>query len=94
MTTARKNESHTNRDFVLTEDEQKDGWHFCPDWDGLLLDGDPESESGYCPLDCFAKDIWRQRNKIAPIIDAVFSWLSQRPIPVSVPILKRDDNDD
>jgi hypothetical protein len=27
---------HTE-DVELTAEEKRDGWHFCPDWDGLLV---------------------------------------------------------
>lgn len=40
----------------LTEQEVKEGWHFCPDWDGMLLGPDwPERESCYCNFDIAEK---------------------------------------
>ncbi len=36
-------------DAQLTEQEIAEGWHFCFDWDGLLVGpGMPEAESCYC----------------------------------------------
>ena len=36
----------------LTEGELKDGWHFCPCWDGLLIGGDMgELDHCYCKID-------------------------------------------
>ena len=36
-------------DDSLTEKEVSDGWHFCADWDGLLINNDwPESECCSC----------------------------------------------
>lgn len=36
-------------DDSLTEKEISDGWHFCSDWDGLLINDDwPESEACSC----------------------------------------------
>ena len=33
----------------LTDDEIEEGWHFCWDWDGLLIHPDmPESQSCNC----------------------------------------------
>ena len=34
---------------VLTGKELSEGWHFCPDWDGILVGpGTPEKESCLC----------------------------------------------
>ena len=33
----------------LTEKEVKDGWHFCCEWDGMLIHSShPEAECCYC----------------------------------------------
>lgn len=33
----------------LTQEEVNEGWHFCPDWDFMLVNKkDPESEECYC----------------------------------------------
>lgn len=35
--------------YGLTEEEVKDGWHFCPEWDQMLIGPDmPELESCTC----------------------------------------------
>lgn len=28
---------HNNRDAKLTKQEISEGWHFCPDWDDMLI---------------------------------------------------------
>lgn len=37
MTDKRYSELMHNIDLTLTEEEIKEGWHFCQDWDGLLI---------------------------------------------------------
>lgn len=37
MTDDRYQELMTNDEAVLTKDELAEGWHFCADWDGLLI---------------------------------------------------------
>lgn len=38
-----------NLDLHLTMEEINDGWHFCMDWDGLLIhEDDPEAECCTC----------------------------------------------
>jgi hypothetical protein len=93
MTNTRYREICLNKNAVLTKEELAEGWHFCPDWDYMLLDGNPYSECQTCPIDCASKDIWREKNKITLVIDFVFQWLSERPLPVSVPILKAQTDD-
>ena len=35
----------------LTEEEKQDGWHFCREWDGMLIHSSwPEYESCICKL--------------------------------------------
>ena len=41
MTTGRYNELLNNLELSLTMDEIKEGWHFCNEFDGLLVKGDP-----------------------------------------------------
>lgn len=37
---------------TLTEQEIKAGWHFCPDWDFLLIGpGDPEMDCCGCGIE-------------------------------------------
>lgn len=36
-----------DQDLELTGEELKEGWHFCPDWDGLLI-GPGMMEVDYC----------------------------------------------
>ncbi len=41
----------TNPDEKLTKEELEDGWHFCPDWDDMLIHKEwPEIESCTCKL--------------------------------------------
>jgi hypothetical protein len=35
-------------DEPLTEDERLEGWHFCMDWDGLLVGPGMEMELKHC----------------------------------------------
>lgn len=37
----------------LSEEEKLDGWHFCPDWDGLLIGPDMLMEWGICICNIF-----------------------------------------
>lgn len=49
MTGTRYKELRNNLDLRLTQEEIDEGWHFCADWDGLLIHKDhPESESCSC----------------------------------------------
>lgn len=50
MTEERYRELETNLNLCLTEDEIKEGWHFCNEFDGLLVKGDPNEE--YCGEAC------------------------------------------
>lgn len=36
----------------LTEEEVAEGWHFCPDWDFMLVGNDTPEKDGCC---CSAK---------------------------------------
>jgi len=38
----------------LTEEEVKDGWHFCWEWDGLLIH--PTWEEAKCCCSCFLEE--------------------------------------
>lgn len=33
----------------LTPDEIADGWHFCPEWDGLLIGPGMDEFDHFCP---------------------------------------------
>jgi len=49
MTDERYNELMDNPEGVLTEEELKLGWHWCYDWDGLLVGpGSPEKQCCTC----------------------------------------------
>lgn len=49
MTKQRYHELMSNFELELTQEEVDEGWHFCNDWDGLLICKDwPESECCYC----------------------------------------------
>lgn len=46
-------------DVRLTKDEVKEGWHFCFDWDCLLIHkDDPEYDCCTCPH----KEDWKNEN--------------------------------
>lgn len=38
MTKERYHHLMTNNSISLTKEEHNEGWHFCPDWDFLLID--------------------------------------------------------
>ena len=49
MTKERWTDLEENQELKLNEAEIKDGWHFCPDWDGLLVNtNDTEGEGVAC----------------------------------------------
>lgn len=49
MTEKRYFELQDDPEGLLTVEEVNAGWHFCPDWDFLLIhDTDPEAESCAC----------------------------------------------
>lgn len=49
MENARYEELMRDQKSLLSEEEIKDGWHFCMAWDGLLIkEGDPEMKSCTC----------------------------------------------
>lgn len=49
MTPLRKAELERNPDAKLTAQELAQGWHFCMDWDGMVVHPDePEGESCTC----------------------------------------------
>jgi len=50
MTEERYKELSDDLESVLTEEELKEGWHFCYEFDGLLVKGDPNDE--YCGQPC------------------------------------------
>lgn len=44
MTDERYREIEADMNAVLTRDEVNEGWHFCNEFDGLLVKGDPNEE--------------------------------------------------
>lgn len=49
MSKERWTELEKNQELKLTEQEIADGWHFCPEWDGLLVNKhDEEGEGAAC----------------------------------------------
>lgn len=49
MTKERWSEIQKDQELKLTEQEINDGWHFCPEWDGLLVNSnDEEGEGAAC----------------------------------------------
>jgi hypothetical protein len=44
MTEARYREIESDINARLTEEEMSEGWHFCFEFDGLLVKGDPKEE--------------------------------------------------
>ena len=49
MTHERWTEVEKNQELKLTAQEIADGWHFCPEWDGLLVNSnDEEGEGAAC----------------------------------------------
>jgi hypothetical protein len=54
MTPQRARELELDMDAKLTPAELADGWHFCPDWDGMLVnknDTEGEGRACLCPKD-------------------------------------------
>jgi hypothetical protein len=52
MTEERWKELMRDQTLPLTKQEIADGWHFCPEWDGLLIGpGEMEWEFCMCPAD-------------------------------------------
>lgn len=50
MNNTRYYELEKNPDAVLTEEEQEEGWHWCADWDFMLVGpGMPEQGGCTCP---------------------------------------------
>jgi hypothetical protein len=47
MTSKRHKELMANQDLCLTPEEIAEGWHFCWDWDGLLIHKD-DREAEIC----------------------------------------------
>ena len=39
---------------MLSSDEKDKGWHFCNDWDGLLINAGDDQEGGACF--CFTEE--------------------------------------
>jgi hypothetical protein len=60
MTDERYNELMDNMDLSLTAEELAEGWHFCIEFDGLLVKGDPKED--YCGQTCI--DSERGENKL------------------------------
>jgi hypothetical protein len=50
MTEERYKQIEENFDARLTKEEMDEGWHFCYEFDGLLVKGDPKEE--YCGKAC------------------------------------------
>lgn len=50
MTTDRFHALMRDDTLALTPEEQAEGWHFCHEFDGLLVKGDPNQE--YCGDAC------------------------------------------
>jgi len=49
MTNKRYRQLDINPTEFLTEDEKKEGWHRCPEWDGLVIHAEwPEAECCTC----------------------------------------------
>lgn len=48
MTPERYRELCVNPDAILTEQELREGYHFCPDWDYMLLHVSDVEMSGCC----------------------------------------------
>lgn len=46
-------ESSNDQQAALTDDELKRGWHWCCDWDGLLVGPGMTEQEGCC---CFADE--------------------------------------
>lgn len=58
MTPKRAHELETNMDAQLTPEELAEGWHFCPDWDGMLVNRfDDEGEGSACLCDKLPKPV-------------------------------------
>lgn len=51
MTQERWRQLSGNLDLSLTEAEMKEGWHFCFEFDGLLVKGNPDKD--VCDEDCW-----------------------------------------
>ena len=47
MTPERMKELESNQD-VISEEEWEDGWHFCPEWDGMLVNSNDKEGEGSC----------------------------------------------
>jgi len=54
MSLARWKELMNDDSKMLTPDEKNKGWHFCNDWDGLLINATDEQEGGCCY--CFTEE--------------------------------------
>ena len=50
MTRERFNELMRRLDMLLTPEEEAEGWHFCNEFDGLLVKGDPKEK--FCGQHC------------------------------------------
>jgi hypothetical protein len=54
MTPERYQQLSDDRELPLTEEEFNEGWHFCYEFDGLLVKGDPKDE--FCGRACIEWD--------------------------------------
>lgn len=57
MTPERSRELNSATSGKLTADEMRQGWHFCWDWDGLLVNvNDRDGEGACCTCEPWAED--------------------------------------
>jgi hypothetical protein len=61
MKKKRWRELMNNPDLELTPEERAKGWHFCPEWDDLLLGPGMEAELEACRCRLNAKAPWYKR---------------------------------
>lgn len=53
------------RDDSLSSEEISQGWHFCYNWDGLLIGpGNPKMDNCKCKIEKRAHNILRKKNDI------------------------------
>ena len=57
------------KDVTLTEEEQNQGWHFCADWDYMLIG--PGMHELYC-CTCPHDNVIKARQEILPAVEAHF----------------------
>ena len=57
MTPERSKQLQSTESGRLTSGEMKEGWHFCPEWDFMLVNmNDKEGEGSACTCDPWTKD--------------------------------------